>query len=193
LLSRSTEDARPIIVMMCGIAGIFFTSAPLSPARLTHASGAGKSTLSKSIVQGFPRFIRLSIDQMIFDDHGLYGDDYPPSLYPRFQKEADEKFISEFRRLLSADNQPNDIVLDRSFYAKSDRESYRRMAEELGARIVLVFLDCSKDVLLSRIQKRAEGERNADSAFDMTENILDAYIDGFERPDGEGEVLIHAA
>jgi deoxyadenosine/deoxycytidine kinase len=129
---------------------------------------------------------------LIFDAHGLYGDDYPPALYPQFQNEADEKFSSEFRRLLSTDTQPNDIVLDRSFYAKSDRESYKRMAEELGARTVLVFLDCSKDLLLSRIQKRAKGERNAESAFEMTEDILDAYIDGFERPDGEGEILIHA-
>lgn len=87
------------------------------------------------------------------------------------------------------------LVLDRSFYAKADRDEYRALAEDAGARVVLVFLDADRDVLWRRIgkrwERRAEGRGvDADSAMDVTEEVLDAYLAGFERPSGEGEVVI---
>ncbi|CAG9983824.1 unnamed protein product [Clonostachys byssicola] len=164
LLQRSTGDSRPIVVAMCGVAG------------------SGKSTLTKSIVAKFPTFSRLSVDQMIFDAHGLYGVDYPKELYQQYSSEANQKFIDDFRHLLSCD-EPRDVVLDRSFYAKEDRDVYRKLAQEKEARFILVFFEISKDKLWQRIQHRAIGDRNADSAFDITSDILDRYVSGFERPD----------
>ncbi|CAH0055828.1 unnamed protein product [Clonostachys solani] len=170
LLQRPEGDSRPIVVAMCGVAG------------------AGKSTLSKSIVAEFPSFTRLSIDQMIFDAYGLYGVDYPRELYQQYSSEANEQFIDDFRHLLSSD-EPRDVVLDRSFYAKDDRDDYRKLAQDMGARFILVFFEISKDKLWQRIQHRATGDRNADSAFDITPDILDRYVGGFERPD-EDEISV---
>ncbi|VUC23497.1 unnamed protein product [Clonostachys rosea] len=170
LLQRTAEDPRPIVVAMCGVAG------------------SGKSTLSKSIVSKFPTFIRLSIDQIIFDAHGIYGVDYPKELYREYSSEANKKFIDDLRGLLSSD-EPRDVVLDRSFYAKDDRDDYRKLAEEMGARFVLVFFDINKDKLWQRIQQRAAGDRNADSAFEITSDILDMYVGGFESPD-EDEISV---
>ncbi|CAI6094638.1 unnamed protein product [Clonostachys chloroleuca] len=164
LLQRSAGDSRPIVVAMCGVAG------------------SGKSTLSKSIVAKFPTFTRLSIDQTIFDAHGLCGVDYPKELYQQYSSEANEQFIDDYRQLLSSDK-PRDVVLDRSFYAKDDRDEYRKFAQEMGARFILVFFEISKAKLWQRIQQRATADKNADSAFDITSDILDRYVSGFERPD----------
>ncbi|CAG9950201.1 unnamed protein product [Clonostachys rosea f. rosea IK726] len=151
-------------------------------------AGSGKSTLSKSIVAKFPTFTRLSIDQMIYEAHGLYGIDYPKELYQQYSSEANKKFINDFRHLLVSD-EPRDVVLDRSFYAKDDRDDYRKLAQEMGARFILVFFEISKDKLWQRIQQRAVGDKNADSALDITSDILDRYVSGFERPD-EDEISV---
>lgn len=155
-------------------------------------AGSGKSTLSKSIVNTLPNFSRLSIDQLLHAAHGMYGIDYDTSLYQEYQVEAGHEFVAELRRLLTH-KPPINVVLDRSFYAKSDRDGYRKLVTELGGRCVLVYFDATKEVLWRRIKERTARGRDADSAFDVTEEILDGYLSGFERPDGEGEVVINVA
>jgi predicted kinase len=59
----------------------------------------------------------------------------------------------------------------------------------MGARFILVFFEISKDKLWQRIQQRAVGDKNADSALDITSDILDRYVSGFERPD-EDEISV---
>lgn len=169
-------------------------------------TGAGKSTLAKAIsaintgtsttatTNPTQTFTRLSIDSTIHARHGLYGIDYPAAAYAAHQEEAATIFRSETTRLLqlqqsSPATNPN-LVLDRAFYAKADRDEYRALAEQAGARVVLVFLDASRDVLWRRIRERKAKARDADSAMDVTEDVLDAYLAGFERPDGEGELVI---
>lgn len=153
-------------------------------------AGSGKSTLSKNIVDTLPNFARLSIDQLLYAAHGLYGVDYHTSLYEDYQIEAGDKYVAELRRLLS-NKPPTNLVLDRSFYARSDRDDYRRLIAELSGRCVLVYFDATKEVLWRRIRERTARGRDADSAFDVTEEILDGYLTGFERPNGEGEVVIY--
>ncbi|KEF62808.1 uncharacterized protein A1O9_00781 [Exophiala aquamarina CBS 119918] len=172
LLQRTEADPRPIVVMTCGIAG------------------AGKSTLAKAIAASPHNFTRLSIDNILFSRHGLYGTDYPPSLLATYQDEADSIFHSETKsQLLEKIN----LVLDRAFYAKADRDEYRSLAEQAGARVVLVFLEASRDVLWRRIQQRKAAGRDADSALEIPEELLDSYLAGFERPVGEGEVVLQVA
>lgn len=152
------------------------------------STGAGKSTLAKAIAASSHKFTRLSIDNILFSRHGLYGIDYPHSSLSTYQDEADSIFHSETKRLLLEDI---NLVLDRAFYAKADRDEYRSLAEQAGARVLLVFLEASRDVLWSRIQQRKAAGRDADSALEIPEELLDSYLAGFERPVGEGEVVVH--
>ncbi|KAK3934469.1 P-loop containing nucleoside triphosphate hydrolase [Diplogelasinospora grovesii] len=109
-LARTASDARPVVVMTCGIAG------------------SGKSTLSKLLAE-----------------------------------------------------RERDIILDRPFYCKEDREYFRRVIA------AIFFRPQSKEVIRERIQHRRQAGVNADSALEIAPEILDRYWEGFESPDGGGD------
>jgi AAA domain len=94
----------------------------------------------------------------------------------------------------SADGEAGDVILDLALAFKSSRDAYKRLIEDHGGRWVLVYLDVDEGTLRGRIgsrreRRRREGE-DADSAFDMTEEVFQRYLRGFERPKGEGEIVI---
>ena len=169
-LERQPPSNVPVVLMTCGI------------------SGSGKSTLSHALTHKHPNFIRLSVDAIVFEKHGCYGVDYAKDLYETYQDEAQELLKIELIRLLR--ERERDIVLDLSFYSCEYRDEYRALIEGEGGRWVLVYFDAEKDVLWRRIQERKRKGVNADSAYDVTEDVLDRYVNGFERPDGEGEIVI---
>jgi len=145
--------------------------------------------LSRAIVSKHPHFTRLSIDGILHDNHGLCGIDYPADLYSKYLDEADADFDRIFAELLDA---AHDIVVDRSLYSKEDRDRHKREVEKRGARWVLVyFRPTSKDVIWERIRGRREAGINADSALDISRELLDKYWDGFDVPDGEGEIVVN--
>lgn len=82
------------------------------------------------------------------------------------------------------------VVLDRSFYARQDRDEFKARIEAAGGKWILVYLKAERDVLWRRIRQRRENGINADSALDIKEDLLDAYVGGFEAPEGEGEIVI---
>jgi predicted kinase len=172
LLRRTPSEPHPVVLMTCGLAG------------------AGKSTLSKLVTATYPSFTRLSIDTIIHHKHGLYDLDYPPDKYAEYQAEADEEYDKRLLELLSDKDQKYDIVLDRSFWCKEDRDEVKRLVEEKGGRWVLVYLKASKEVLWRRIQERKAKRRDADSAYEVTAEVLERYWQGFEVPEGEGEIVI---
>ncbi|KAF9692975.1 hypothetical protein EKO04_009026 [Ascochyta lentis] len=172
MLQRTQSDSRPVVVMTCGIAG------------------AGKTTLANSILKQYPQFTKISIDPIIFSAHGIYGIDYPASepLYDQYQDEADAVYLQNFLELL---DEGKDIVLERSFYAKQDRNEFRSIAEKHGARVVLVFLRAKeKEVLWNRIYRRSLNKKTADSAFDISRETFEMYWNGFDNPEDEGEIVI---
>lgn len=172
LLERSQTDNRPVVLMTCGIAG------------------SGKTTLAKGIVGELPHFVRLSIDEIIFEKHGIYGVDYPADdkLYDQHQQEAEEIYIRALNGLLT---EKKSIVLDKSFYAKQDRDEFKKMIEDGGARWVLVYLKAGdKEKLWKRICDRSAKEKEANSALDITREVFEGYWTGFESPNGEGETTI---
>lgn len=124
---------------------------------------------------------------MIAERHGIYAVDYPPEMYQKYQDEADEMYLQEFKSLLATSKA--DIVLDRSFYAKEDRDLFRRLAEEHNYGIVLVYLDVDKEVLWQRICDRQAKTRRADNALDIDRALLGRFCEGFEAPSAEGEMV----
>lgn len=169
-LQRTPEDLRPIVVMTCGMAG------------------AGKSTLAKTIPLLHPSFKRISGDEIIEKHHGIYGVDYPTSLYEQYSEEQDAIFATEFDKLLDSGD---DIILEKAFFARAYRDEFRDKAEKRGARVVLVFLKANdKEVLWRRICRRSEGTKTADNAFDITRETFETWWDGFEDPVDEHPIII---
>jgi predicted kinase len=157
--------------------------------RLTRA-GAGKTTLVNAVLKHFPQFTRISIDDLIYKAHGIYGIDYPASssLYDQYMEKADEVYLDTFRKLLA---EGKDVAFERSCYLKEDRDGWRKIAEDAGARVVLVFLRADdKEVLWRRICSRSAAGQTADSALDINRATFEMYWDGFENPESESEIVI---
>jgi predicted kinase len=135
-----------------------------------------------------PSFQRFSVDVYIYDKHGLYGADYPRSKYEEYQIEAKEALTLQLRDLLRAKDR--DAILDFSFAFKEVRDEYKTLIEEEEGRWVLVYLDVDEETLRQRIRERREGAVDADSAFEVTEEVLARYLEGFQRPENEGETVL---
>jgi predicted kinase len=171
LLKQTAGDPRPVVLATCGMAG------------------AGKSTLSKTVLGRLPHFTRLSVDETVFQHHGVYGIDYPAdmALYDRYLDEASEQLMTTFKELLT---KRQDVILDRSFYSKKERDEFLRVIDQLGGRRVLVFLKADKDLLWERITSRSKAAKTANNALDISRELFESYWAGFENPSGEGEIVV---
>lgn len=111
-----------------------------------------------------------------------------------YQDEAAEIFG---QRLCERLDSGGDVVLDRSFYAREDRVHFKELIERRGGRVVLLYLRSDdKEKLWARVENRRRqrhtlhGESLGDAAVVTTRETFDRYWDGFEGPDGEGEVVM---
>lgn len=103
-------------------------------------------------------------------------------------EKADEVYLDTFRKLLA---EGKDVAFERSCYLKEDRDGWRKIAEDAGARVVLVFLRADdKEVLWRRICSRSTAGQTADSALDINRATFEMYWDGFENPESESEIVI---
>ncbi|KAI0860918.1 ATP/GTP-binding protein [Xylaria cubensis] len=171
---RTEADPRPVVLMTCGIAG------------------AGKSTFSKALVSTLPNFERLSLDGILVEQHGIFDLDYPPERYSTYLDEAALECKKRLTRLLA--EKSRDVVFDRAFWNKEDRDEAKELITSLGARWVLVYLKApDKPTLWRRICQRREVQLNADCAYQITPDILDMYWNGFEEPQSEGEIVVNTA
>lgn len=110
-------------------------------------------------------------------------------MYHKYLDEAATELEQTLIELLDVGEK--DIVVDRSLYRKNDRDAFKRLIEGKGARWILAFFrPVNKDVIWNRIQHRRRAGIDANSALDITPQILDGYWRGFENPEGEGEVVI---
>ncbi|KAJ0422235.1 AAA domain-containing protein [Aspergillus carlsbadensis] len=171
LLRRTRADPRPVVVMTCGIAG------------------SGKSSLSKWITSAHPSFKRLSIDSYIYTHYGLYNIDFPKEKYNEYQEEAEAALRAELPALIQAGT--HDAILDFSFAFQATRDEWKELIEEAGGRWVLAYLEVEDDELRRRVRERnALAVKDGDSAFVVTEQVLESFLMGFERPVGEEEVIL---
>lgn len=142
------------------------------------------------MISNLPQFTRLSNDEIVNEKHGLYGVDYPAEddLYQQYLGEADTVFHQRLRALLE---EGRNVVLDRSLYAKEDRDELKQIIGEYGGHWVLIFLKAAdKEKLWARIQDRSAQPKEANSALDISRDTFEMYWDGFEDPHGEGEIVI---
>ena len=154
------------VVLMCGIAG------------------SGKTTYARRLETD--GYVRLSIDEEVWTVFGRYGVDYAACDY------RDKSRIAEAnvrRRLQSLLQQGSRVVVDNSFWSRAARDEYKKLVQDAGGRWRLVYLKASPELLRRRLSRRA-GRFDANAAFPITAEVLDAYISAFEEPQGEGEELI---
>lgn len=131
-------------------------------------------------------YLRLSIDEEVWTRFGRYGIDYDPAKY-REHSAAVEDALRD--RLVSLIGLGREVVVDFSFWHRAMREQYKRLIEDTGGRWRLVYLKVDPTVLTQRLEERIK-RFDANAAFPITDDLLTAYLAGFEEPNGEGEVVI---
>ena len=161
--------AEGTVCMLCGIAG------------------AGKTTVAKLLESR--GFVRLSIDEWIWANHGRFGIDYDPAAYPDLQLQAEAQLRLHLVDLM---RRGQAVVIDFSFWQRSRREAYKALITDENRAWILLYLRVDKPVLAQRLEKRRD-RFDANAAFPIGEQLLDRYCAGFEEPLNEGESIMHSA
>lgn len=164
-ISRNRRG-KPLVVMMCGVAG------------------SGKTTFAQKLEKS--GFVRLSIDEHIWATKGRYGIDYPIEMYERLKLETEQKLRIQMVSLIE---EKQCVVVDFSFWQRQRRNEYKKLIEIAGGEWELVYLKVSPDELRERLRIRSE-RFDANAAFTITEQLLTSFLNGFEAPSGEGEIVI---
>lgn len=166
LIYRERDDFTPIVVMMCGVAG------------------SGKTTFAQQLEK--KGFVRLSIDEEIWTTNGRYGIDFPVEKYEKYKEDAERKLRNQLVKLIQDKQQ---VVVDFSFWQRSRRNQYKQLIEEAGGKWKLIHLKVHPNDLRVRLKIRSQ-RFDANASFTITEDILTSFLNGFEEPLGEGEIVI---
>jgi len=75
------------------------------------------------------------------------------------------------------------VVVENGFWSRAERSRYRSQAEELGARVELIYLKVERDELWMRLSNR--NENLPPGTFVVTEEQLDLWLTWFEPPTTE--------
>lgn len=151
--------------MMCGVAG------------------SGKTTFAKIIED--KGFVRLSIDEEIWSTYGRYGIDFPRGKIEEYKIEAENKLRSYLIELIHNKHQ---VVIDFSFWNRVKRDQYKRLIELSGGKWKLIYLKVHPEDLRERLKIR--NKRLDANSFPVTEELLTSYLNGFQVPEGEGEIVV---
>ncbi|TLS36159.1 AAA family ATPase [Pseudalkalibacillus caeni] len=165
LIYREQNELTPLVVMMCGVAG------------------SGKTTFSQQLEK--EGFVRLSIDEEIWATNGRYGIDFPIEKMEEYKKDAERKLRN---RLIKLIHDKQHVVIDFSFWDRVRRNQYKKLIEDTGGKWKLIYLKVHPDDLRERLKIR--NKRFDANAFPISEEVLTSYLDGFEIPNGEGEIVI---
>lgn len=157
---------KSVVYMLCGL------------------TGSGKTTYAKKLQKANPNLIRLSVDEIIFDQYGRYGEDYPEEKYFEYYepavKELDNQLIEHLKNGKS-------VIIDTGFWTKAERDRYKKLIEEYSVEWKLVYFKTDPEVLFKRLNKR--NKRADANALKVTEEALGDFIKRFEEPSDEGEEL----
>ncbi len=72
------------------------------------------------------------------------------------------------------------VVLENGFWSREERANYRAQAEELGARVELMYLNVERDELWARLSRR--NENLPPGTFAVREDQLDLWLSWFQPP-----------
>ena len=156
------------IVLMCGLAG------------------SGKTTFSKRLAD--EGFLRLSMDETVWNDSGRFGLDFAAENYP-LHLEAARKVVRE--RLIDAMRARTPSVVDSAFWNRVARDDYKALIKGHGCAWSLVYLRAAPDLLRQRLATRSQ-RFDANAQFPVTGDMLDRFLASFVAPTDEGELLVRA-
>ena len=151
---------------------------------LCGISGSGKTTFADRLVAG-QDYIKLSIDEFMWRDHGQCGIDYPMEEYRQRYQQSEKSLRA---RLIELIGEGRNVVLDMTFCHREKRDFYRALLEEYGAEGELVYFPVDFDTAWERIDARNRLTEGPNKAR-VTEDMLRCFYNGFQHP-GDDEKFI---
>lgn len=141
--------------------------------------GSGKTTFARELEKTH-KAMRYTYDEWMVQ---LYGRS-PEQFEALFNRVSNLIWRIATRNLALG----TDVILDKGFWSKRDRENTRQVAAAIGAETKLYFLDAPIDVLRKRILTRSKSDQ--DSLW-INDHAFTEFINRFEPPsDDEDFVLI---
>lgn len=151
---------------------------------LVGLTGAGKTTYSKRVLEP-AGVVRLSVDELIYAEHGRYGVDYPAETYFELYAPA----LAAVRDRLAVElARGRDVALDLSIWSRADRDGWKAAIEAAGARWRLLYFPVSRAELWQRLAER--NRLDGPDAMPLHESDLDDFYARFDEPVDEGEEVI---
>ncbi|MGE0487957.1 MAG: AAA family ATPase [Vulcanimicrobiota bacterium] len=155
---------------------------------LTHGlSGSGKTYFSQLVLERLGA-VRLRSDLERKRLHGLAADQSSGSgvnqgIYTReASKRTYDHLVAQAKTMLAAHHH---VLVDAAFLHASQREQFRRLAEEVGAEFTILDLQTAPEVCRRRLEQRQGDASEADLA------VLENQLSGEHRldPDEQGQVV----
>jgi aminoglycoside phosphotransferase family enzyme/predicted kinase len=149
--------------------------------------GTGKSSLARELSRELG-FTLISSDRVRKSLAGLPPTSraqagYQEGIYtPAATQATYQSLREEARRELAAGRS---VVVDASCKLASDREAFRMLAAELGARFSLVHTDCSRKLIKERLERR---RLDPDEVSDGRWELIPEQLAAFEMP-GRDEAI----
>lgn len=141
--------------------------------------GSGKTTFAQELEKTH-RAVRYTYDEWMVQ---LYGRS-PDQFEALFNRVSNLIWCIATRNLVLG----TDVILDKGFWYKRDRENTRQAATAIGAESKLYFLDAPIDVLRKRTLTRSKSDQ--DSLW-INDQAFTEFINCFEPPgDDEDFILV---
>ncbi len=137
---------------------------------------SGKTTLAKKLEQERSA-IRLTADEWQI---GLFGQDAKEPEHNARHNFIEGMLWNIASRALELGT---NVILDFGFWAREEREDFRRRAKRLGASSQVHFLDVPEEELLRRLAAR--NSQPSQESFHISEESMKPWIEFFQKPTPE--------
>jgi predicted kinase len=138
--------------------------------------GSGKTTLARRLEREAPA-LRLCPDEWM---EPLFGADLPQDELDSHRTPVE---TVQWEVAAAALRLGVNVVLENGFWARAERDDFRRRAEMLGARVEIRYLEVPREVLWERLSRR--NANPPPHTFKVTKAQFDEWWEIFEAPGPE--------
>lgn len=162
LQERYRSDTMATVHLLCGL------------------PGSGKTTFARELEETH-KAMRYTYDEWMVQ---LYGRSPPTDQFETLFNRVSILIWRIATRNLALGT---DVILDKGFWRKRDRENVRQAAAAIGAESKLYFLDAPIDVLRKRILTRSKSDQ--DSLW-INDHAFTEFINRFEPPGNDEDFVL---
>jgi hypothetical protein len=135
--------------------------------------GAGKTTLARELEQSAPA-LRLCPDEWILE---IFGPDIDRATFDAARDPVETALWKLAERAITLGV---DVVVEYGFWAREERDSFRRKAETVGAKVILHFVNAPVEELWRRIEAR---NRSLPPAYQNARSEIEGWLKVFQPPE----------